>query len=446
MENHPIPQDVTGFQFRLIGDMTVKQFAYLAAGVVMAWVFFSLPIHFLIKSPFVLLCASLGASLAFVPIEGRPMDLMLMNFLKALTSPNQFVYQKMGGKLFPERHVETQTSKQKPQRSSEKLESLLSSIQKEPKNKLDEKELAFFKSLPLPGVSSRQTPQQPPHSTSQPQIIPQTPIHADTPPSSEKKSFDKDIKSSLEPKDTTPQIISAHEIQKSSAAQVPQASSSEHIIRQEKMLEHEKETIKKPLATVQKPTQLSSTPSPTHSTITPEAVEILQKQLDDMLSQKAHLEKQLAELVAKLQPKPTTPIFAPKTIQQPITQVKKDASHIHQIPKNMASKLGIPFTPDVPNLIAGIVKDARGNILPNILIEVKDKEDNAVRAFKTNSLGQFASATPLVNGTYTISFEDPQGNHDFETIDLTANGMLIPSLEIISIDAREELRRSLFGS
>lgn len=100
--------------------------------------------------------------------------------------------------------------------------------------------------------------------------------------------------------------------------------------------------------------------------------------------------------------------------------------------------------PEVPNLIAGVIKDPRGNILPNILVEVKDKDDNPIRAFKTNALGQFASATPLLNGTYTITFEDPKKTQLFDTIELLVNGNLIPPMEITSIDEREELRKSLF--
>lgn len=112
----------------------------------------------------------------------------------------------------------------------------------------------------------------------------------------------------------------------------------------------------------------------------------------------------------------------------------------------MATAVGTPFVPDVPNLITGIIKDSRGNVLPNILIEVKDKDGNPVRAFKTNPLGQFASATPLLSGTYTISFEDPQGKHSFDAVEITANGEVLLPFEIISIDARERLRQELFGS
>ena len=99
MENHPIPQDVTGFQFKLIGNMTVKQFAYLAVGIVLAWIFLQLPISFLIKIPLGAFFAILGIGLAFFPISGRPMDLMIGNYIKALFRPTQFTYEKKGQDL-----------------------------------------------------------------------------------------------------------------------------------------------------------------------------------------------------------------------------------------------------------------------------------------------------------------------------------------------------------
>ncbi|HSD98919.1 MAG TPA: PrgI family protein, partial [Patescibacteria group bacterium] len=74
MDNHPIPQDVTGFQFRLIGDMTIKQFAYLTAGVVLAWICLSLPVLFFLKLPLVVFFGGTGVIFAFIPIAGRPAD------------------------------------------------------------------------------------------------------------------------------------------------------------------------------------------------------------------------------------------------------------------------------------------------------------------------------------------------------------------------------------
>ena len=111
----------------------------------------------------------------------------------------------------------------------------------------------------------------------------------------------------------------------------------------------------------------------------------------------------------------------------------------------MEKSIGLPIASQEPNLITGIVKDPRGNPLPNILVEVKDPEDNPVRAFKTNGLGQFAAATSLTNGKYIIAFEDPKGQNKFDTVEIEATGTPIMPLEIISVDPREELRRELFN-
>ena len=99
MDNHPIPQDVTGFQFRLIGNMTVKQFAYVAAGAVLAAILYYSPLPILLKVILIPLVGGFGAALAFLPIEGRPMDVMVSYFIKDLISPTQYVYHKTGGKL-----------------------------------------------------------------------------------------------------------------------------------------------------------------------------------------------------------------------------------------------------------------------------------------------------------------------------------------------------------
>jgi len=84
--------------------------------------------------------------------------------------------------------------------------------------------------------------------------------------------------------------------------------------------------------------------------------------------------------------------------------------------------------------------------LPGILVEIKDEEGNPVRAFKTNGLGQFASATPVANGTYTIEFEDPKGSNKFDAISIIAKGEIMEPLEVISEDEREDLRKMLFSN
>lgn len=96
MEPHPIPQNVTSFQFHLIGDMTLKQFIYLAAGSTIAYVLFVFvsSVYPLITWPLIIISASLGFAFAFLPINSRPLDYWLGAFLKAVYSPTKRVWKK----------------------------------------------------------------------------------------------------------------------------------------------------------------------------------------------------------------------------------------------------------------------------------------------------------------------------------------------------------------
>ncbi|MDO8583114.1 MAG: PrgI family protein [bacterium] len=313
MENHPIPQDVTGFQFKLIGNMTVKQFAYLATGVVLAWVFVQLPINGFVKFPIAFIFAIIGIGLAFFPVSGRPMDLMLGNFIKALFRPTQFVYEKSGNPLYSPAKTTFNVAQYKsaftlPQR--DKLKLYLQSHDAKPKNKMDEKENSFLMSVSAISAASIPTPAR----TAVPNLnIPQSP----------------------------------------------------------------------------------------------------------------------------------RPIAAAPFTAQPIS--KQEVKIVKPILTMPNKEIGLPSIPDSPNVITGITKDARGNPLSNILVEVKDKDGNPVRAFKTNEVGRFASATALVNGIYAIEFEDPKGQNKFEAKTINVAGQIIMPIQAISIDTREELRRSLFS-
>lgn len=330
MENHPIPQDVMGFQFKLIGNMTVKQFAYLATGVVLAWVFLQLPISFLIKFPLSAFFAILGIGLAFFPINGRPVDAMIGSFIKALLRPTQFVYEKTGGQLYyPDTKVYSATPAL-PFQQKDKLKDYLASedLQKNKprtqdfavRGKIDEKENNFLMSV--------------------------TSLAADS-------SFTPNINPTLN---------------------IPKTDSFK--------------------------------PAPA--------------------------------------PKPISDIPQTKIASSPVVEPVQKL--INPVPTGFNRNIGMPDTPNSPNLITGITKDARGNVLSNILIEVKDKEGNPVRAFKTNEFGRFASSTPMFNGSYTIEFEDPKGQNKFEKGIINATGQIIQPIAAISIDSREELRRSLFST
>jgi hypothetical protein len=94
MNQHPVPQNVTQYQFRLVGDMTLKQFLELAAGLVLAVLFYSSNLLFIFKAPLILLSVFFGIALAFFPIEDRPLDQWIINFINAIYKPTRFTWKK----------------------------------------------------------------------------------------------------------------------------------------------------------------------------------------------------------------------------------------------------------------------------------------------------------------------------------------------------------------
>lgn len=356
MENHPIPQDVTGFQFKLIGNMTIKQFAYLISGIVFAWVSYISPLPGIIKLPISLLFGFIGFGLAFLPIDGRPMDVMITNFIRALFTPNQYVFAP---------------SEQQQSQPMLKQASIL------PAN------------VAVPTSSTR--------------IVQETPLPQIAKPP-QKDQLEEPKKVEVKPDQ---QPVQQPQLQTQPVMQQTNPTENYTVLVQELQTARlEKERIEKELLA-----------------------------LKQMLTEQKTSQQQVQAPQIQPQPAPAEPTPPPVQVTQPI--VKKIAA------KGPTKATGLP-TPDAPNILIGIVKDSRGNILPNVLVEVKDKDNNPVRAFKTNQLGQFASATPLLNGVYTIEFEDPNAKQKFDALELTMTGEIIAPIEVTSIDAREELRKALF--
>lgn len=99
MEQHPIPGAITTYKFKLVGDMTLKQFLELAFGIVTAWIIFNSDANFLIKWTLGPIFGFFGFALAFLPIEDRPLDQWIINFVKAVYLPTQFLYRPQAKKL-----------------------------------------------------------------------------------------------------------------------------------------------------------------------------------------------------------------------------------------------------------------------------------------------------------------------------------------------------------
>lgn len=92
MEQHPVPQHISSYEFHLIGDMTLRQFSMLAGAGIAIIITYVLPIAKIIKGPIVVSFGFLGVALAFLPIEERPLDQWLIAFIKSIYSPTQYLW------------------------------------------------------------------------------------------------------------------------------------------------------------------------------------------------------------------------------------------------------------------------------------------------------------------------------------------------------------------
>lgn len=175
MEQHPIPQQISSYQFKLVGDMTLKQFFQVAGGVIVSLIFYSLPLHPIIKWPFILFFTLLGIALAFLPFRERPLEKWIIAFFRSIYSPTLYTWKKSEKEpvFFTEEAVAPEIKTVQPTNSVTEVNSA----------KLEEAEKSFLSKMGgLFNVSA--TPTQPPVSSPQPvptvistsQPVSQTPV------------------------------------------------------------------------------------------------------------------------------------------------------------------------------------------------------------------------------------------------------------------------------
>lgn len=442
MEQHPVPQNVTTFQFRLIGDMTIKQFGYLAGGAILAYVSYKLPLPFFFRWPLTFIFALGGVGFAFVPVEERPMDIWVMSFIKNIYSPTQFVWSHEAA---PEKSVAFPAGHPHP------------AVPAPPAHVQAVKPPAV---KPVTDVLQRIFTPVPVHQTADgagqaPRATP-TLVHPVAGP------FDWIIKLFSPPPRTvhpaafglttaaipTPSVTGRH-LDVSSPPKVTSADSRlpapEAKVQQK---EEELATRAREIAgALEEKTQ-------THARILE-----LQKQLTDVLSERDRMRDEMAALRTKT-PQPVTPIppaspgttrnasYA-STVATPAVPRPRTPT-VNIITAEGAVKAGLPRLTTFPNVVTGIARDSDNNLLPGVLVTVRDKEGVPLRALKTNRLGQFAASTPIANGTYLVEIEDPRGRYTFDRAQVTLNGSIVPALEIIAKSqkevAREKLAKQIFGT
>lgn len=96
MKQHPIPQNVLDVEFKLFTKFTLKEFAYLAAGLLGGGLFLLLNhqvgLPGIIAWPAFIALSGIGAFFALVPINDQNADEFVKNYFTAINKPTQRVW------------------------------------------------------------------------------------------------------------------------------------------------------------------------------------------------------------------------------------------------------------------------------------------------------------------------------------------------------------------
>lgn len=455
MEQHPVPQNITSFQFRLIGDMTIKQFGYLAGGVILAFISYKLPLPFFFTWPMATVSALMGFGFAFVPIEERPMDIWFFSFLKNVYNPTVFHWEHTDPlpeppkSLIPpppkipflsptpsgagpaeaavSQQVKVQPTLSAPHITTRPVGSPFPAAQKTLPRKTSPFD-SFFAFIDNLFVTH---PKAPPAYVVQPQSRPPIVPH---PPSSPPLYQLPDV-----PSVPMPSITGKRIPQPKTTA--PVAPVQQAILEEKQKTEEHLNSLKNQLDTVQK--QLSEKTTEENRFIE------LQRQLATLMAERQKMENELIALRSKAKSQPAA---VPQNFRSAgvVMQQKQNEPTIKIMNPDVATRAGLPRLTTFPNVVTGIIKDYDNNLLPGVLVTVKDKDGVPLRALKTNKLGQFAASTQLSNGTYMVEVEDPRERFLFDRVQITINGTVMPALQIVAKSKRSleraKLEKEIFGS
>jgi hypothetical protein len=150
----------------------------------------------------------------------------------------------------------------------------------------------------------------------------------------------------------------------------------------------------------------------------------LNKQVTDLSTKNEELKAQLAQIQAEIAMLKTGGLAQAQNQQAP--DLGKPADQEKAIPPSKGP------TAAGANLISGIVKNKNGELVENAVVIIKDKDGDAIRALKTNQLGQFKTQTAMQNGRYSV--EVIKGGMKFDIIAVEARDEVISPLSIIAFE------------
>ncbi len=433
-KQHPVPQNIMDVEFKLIGDLTMRQFVYLIVFGLAAYLSYALIPTFL-RWFFALGFVLLGIGLAFVPLAERGLDDWIANFFDTIYSPTQRIWKKevVVPSAFGYKNiavVKQELITLAPTSSRRKLEEYLE-MQEGTKREVDALDIpigdyvnkvrqAFADYVPeetlAPVVEEKPAPVPP--------LVKR--------PKEEEKPVEKKVREEKVSK--KPEIEKQPEPIKKPSKPKPRISPR-----------RVSDVFLSPITPDRHSGRRFVNLTPGQgSIILPIRGERVLKTSEEMEIEQDINEKttQLKELMAQItsgeQKEGVSPSSAVVSLAQ---QVRKHV--LEEKPEEKPSeetKTAVVGTPHLgvfpvvtkPNMIVGVVKNNQGSVLPNVILLIRNREDEPIRALKTDALGQFFTSTSLPNGVYKVEVDSTKKtNLSFDIISVDLKGQQLPPLEVV---------------
>ncbi|MCA9368697.1 PrgI family protein, partial [Candidatus Woesebacteria bacterium] len=394
MREHPIPQDITGYKFHIIGSMTLKQFVEIALGVGLGGLIYSTNLPEPVKWPLIIFSVAIGGMVAFLPIEERPLDHWIITFIRVMYRPTQFFWKREA--IIPD----------------------------------------FFNFTPNMNTSAKDD------------------FDVDFTPY--KKERIREYLTSV-PSVTDPYAFDSSEVQRMDAILNSFSSVDAQPAVVAKKIELEKPQLGVRVRNFRPQYQervVYQDDGQGNMRATVPGVTDVNQELAEMYTKRQQLAKQQksARDVAQEVAIPETELIA---VVDPAKQAERDeaaAAQPQTTPYQMSYatdqadnttspqavdeaefNINLPFPepPTEPNKLVGMVLSQNNDLIVNAIIEIIKPDGTVARAVKTNALGQFFVTTPLDSGDYTLSVE--KDGFIFEPMSILLTGTQVEPIEIRSV-------------
>lgn len=391
MKEHAIPQDVTGYRFHIVGNMTLAQFGQLVVGALICFGLYQTNLYGALKYPLLFFVVLISVVAAFIPIAERPLSHWIKTFAMVLYKPTQFAWRRVAH--IPEPFLfkpEAETGPVLPELDLTPLR----------RKRIQE----FISTTHMAAGVDEESVQMDQYYEHVFSLFTTQKTHVDNllaPIQVNKPSLRVRTRSMRANPSTPLGLETALTETETHTTDTIQAETSPDVVNSGAFSTNRTVELEA-LAAAQTPAGVVI-PLAEPPTVEPAAEEVAQVSAADgaMLGGQALVQ------------------------QQPPKEQTTSGSVVFN------TELPFPSKPTAPNKLVGMVLTAQNELIEGAIVEIRKSDGQVERAVRTNALGQFYVTTPLANGDYVVVVE--KAGKQFAQLSIKLKGKIVDPIEIHSM-------------